>query len=300
MNQLIILVIVLFSIQLQGQTVEFQQNNKTYQYKELNKPNNCKGLLVLFGYGGGNGLTDIPAVFEKDSVLAIVIVMKINFFKTQADIDMVDACITHALENNNIPSNTLLYGGFSGGATVGLRYTELAIERQITKLIPKGVFSGDAALDYIEFYRYCEREIARKCNAPESKWGKIEAESSKKDYDKELGDPVTDRDNYIKASAVTITEPDFGNAKYLLNTPIRSYHEIDPMWYIKEKCRNQFTEENIYVGAALINYLYNNGNKQAEILITQNKGYRTNGARQPHSWSIIDAQDLLDWYNSLE
>lgn len=301
MKQLLIILIVLISIhQLQGQTVEFQDDNKTYRYKELNNPTDYKGLLVLFGYSGGNGVKDIPSIFEKDGVLIILIVMKTNFFKSQNDINMVDACITHALDNNNIPSNNILYGGFSRGATEGLRYAELVIERQVTKLIPKGIFIGDANLDYLEFYRYCEREIVRVCDAPNSIVGKKEAEIIKKQYDKELGNPIVNRDNYIKASAVTITEPDFGNAKYLLNIPLRYYHEVAPMWYIKEKCRNQFSEENIYVGSALINYLYNNGNKKAEIIITQDKGYRTNGNRHPHSWSIIDAQELLDWYNHID
>ncbi|TGV02217.1 hypothetical protein [Flavivirga rizhaonensis] len=301
MKQLLIILIVLISIhQLQGQTVEFQEDNKTYRYKKLNNPTNCKGLLVLFGYNGGNGVKDIPLVFEKDGVLIILIVMKTNFFKSHNNIDMVDACITHALDNNNIPSKSLLYDGFSRGATEGLRYAESVIERQITKLIPKGIFSGDANLDYLEFYKYCEREIVRVCDAPKSIIGKKEAEIIKNEYDKELGNPIVNRDNYIKASAVTITEPDFGNAKYLLNIPIRYYHEVAPMWYIKEKCRNQFSEENIYVGTALINYLYNNGNKKAEIIITQNKGYRTNGKRHPHSWSIIDTQELLDWHNNIE
>ncbi len=300
MKHFVTIAIVLISFQLQGQAVKFVYNDSTYEYKKLNNPDINNGLLVIFGYSGGNGTSDIPAVFEKDSVLVVVIDIATNFFKSQNDIELIDACLNHVIDNNKIPINTIMYGGFSGGATVALRYAELTIERNITKLIPKAIFSGDAALDYIEFYRYCEREIARDCDAPASKWGRIEAESCKKDYDKKLGDPIKNRGNYIKASAATITEPDFGNAKYLLNTPIRTYHEIDPMWYIKEKCRNQFTEENIYVGVALINYLYNSGNKNAEVIITKDKGYRTNGARQPHSWSIIDAQDLLDWYKNIE
>ena len=72
------------------------------------------------------------------------------------------------------------------------------------------------------------------------------------------------------------------------------------MWYIKKSCRNQFTEENIYVGAVLINYLYNNGNQDAEVIITHSKGYRNSGLRHPHSWSIIDAKDLIKRFKNID
>lgn len=293
-----ILFILLFaSPSLYGQDIEFKIDNKTYNYKELNNPDIKNGLLVLFGYDGGNGNTDIPSVFEKDSVFVIVVNTS-SWFIPQADIEMVDACILHALNKYRIPSKKLLIGGFSGGATAAMRYTEQVIERQYTQLIPIGLFVGDAPLDHIEFYKYCEKELVRNCDAPNSIWGKRESEYIKNEYDSLLGDPMNNRDKYIKVSPVTISEPDFGNAKYLLQIPVRSYHEADLMWYVKERCRS-ILDENIIVGSELINYLYNNGNKQAEIIITLDKGYRNDGMRHPHSWSIIDSKDLLRWYKSL-
>jgi hypothetical protein len=37
------------------------------------------------------------------------------------------------------------------------------------------------------------------------------------------------------------------------------------------------------------------GNKNIELIETQNKGYWANGDRHPHSWSIIDEKDLIKW-----
>ncbi|WP_301338810.1 hypothetical protein [Tenacibaculum mesophilum] len=31
------------------------------------------------------------------------------------------------------------------------------------------------------------------------------------------------------------------------------------------------------------------------ILPTTNKGYRANGERHPHSWAIVDKNDLINW-----
>ncbi len=66
------------------------------------------------------------------------------------------------------------------------------------------------------------------------------------------------------------------------------------MWYIKERCRD-VTDENVIVGSKLINFLYNNGNKNAVLIETQGKGKRADGRRHPHSWSIADPKETIDW-----
>ena len=32
-----------------------------------------------------------------------------------------------------------------------------------------------------------------------------------------------------------------------------------------------------------------------EYIKTENKGYRANGERHPHSWSIVDVDELIEW-----
>jgi hypothetical protein len=36
-------------------------------------------------------------------------------------------------------------------------------------------------------------------------------------------------------------------------------------------------------------------NKKIELIKTENKGYRNDGNRHPHSWSIVEVDDLLRW-----
>ena len=47
--------------------------------------------------------------------------------------------------------------------------------------------------------------------------------------------------------------------------------------------------------AALINLLRVAGNARAELITTTGKGYRPDGRRHPHSWSIVDELDLVRW-----
>jgi hypothetical protein len=37
------------------------------------------------------------------------------------------------------------------------------------------------------------------------------------------------------------------------------------------------------------------GNKRAEVILTQNRGYRLDGTRHPHSWNIIDEKEFIKW-----
>lgn len=46
---------------------------------------------------------------------------------------------------------------------------------------------------------------------------------------------------------------------------------------------------------AFVNQLKINGNKNAEVIISQNKGVRLDGTKHPHSWSIMDSEFCVNW-----
>jgi hypothetical protein len=41
------------------------------------------------------------------------------------------------------------------------------------------------------------------------------------------------------------------------------------------------------------------GNKRAEFMQSFKTGYRSNGQRHPHSWSIVDEKELIVWMEGL-
>jgi hypothetical protein len=51
--------------------------------------------------------------------------------------------------------------------------------------------------------------------------------------------------------------------------------------------------------AALVNQLKNFGSKKAELITTFGKGFREDGSRHPHSWSIVNEQELIAWFTGL-
>ncbi len=45
----------------------------------------------------------------------------------------------------------------------------------------------------------------------------------------------------------------------------------------------------------LISRLLLSGNEQAEFMTAKQPGYRSNGMRHPHSWSIVDEVEMVQW-----
>jgi len=37
-------------------------------------------------------------------------------------------------------------------------------------------------------------------------------------------------------------------------------------------------------------------NSYAELSVSSGKGYRADGTRHPHSWSIVDEKKMIDWF----
>jgi hypothetical protein len=52
---------------------------------------------------------------------------------------------------------------------------------------------------------------------------------------------------------------------------------------------------NALDGAAMINRLHIDGNERAEFVNALGKGYRPDGTRHPHSWSLAAPEECVDW-----
>lgn len=87
------------------------------------------------------------------------------------------------------------------------------------------------------------------------------------------------------------------NAFYLKNIPVRAYCEPDIHYHL-EKCEDYF-DMNASDLSAMINCLKALGNNSAELIATENKGYRLDGTRHPHSWSILDSKDCVEWIEKI-
>jgi len=111
---------------------------------------------------------------------------------------------------------------------------------------------------------------------------------------KEIGTPETNPKRYNELTPFNheLNEP--GNERYLKNMAVRVYEDIDVEWSLKNRRRSIY-DSNALDASELINRLLLMGNERAEFMTAKQPGYRSNGMRHPHSWSIVDEIECIQW-----
>jgi hypothetical protein len=314
MKTLPMLVVLIFSIcgfaENHFNKLDALKGNEIKGYLIYKNISGANGLLVLLdGFPGGNDdpekcalnlfkSTRLAQEANTGKMAAIVIPYYRKLFLDDSLFTVIQTCIADAIAKFQIAHDNFVIGGFSAGGNIAVGYAERIIQEKINSPAPRAVFGVDPPLDLAEMYKYFIREIDRNCTAPTAYVGINEAKDLKAFLEHTLGNPKDSSQNYLKYSPYTMSAQDGGNAKFLLKLPIRLYHEVDPMWYIKERCRT-LNDENVTYGVSLIHFLYLSGNKNAEVIITQNRGHRADGQRHPHSWSIVDEKECIKWVKSI-
>jgi len=205
------------------------------------------------------------------------------------------------IKKYNAPENKFVLYGLSLGGNNALHYTEFSQSKKVfTSIIPAAVIGLDPPVDAAGLYRNAEDEINLYTNS------KMEITPGKQlalnenhfllDYYTKLygGPPDKFPQKYVEASQFSRSEKDGGNAKYLLSIPVRIYCDPDIEWQMKNRSRD-FYHMNAADLSAMINFLIVNGNDKAEFISALGKGYRLDGTRHPHSWSIADADETVKW-----
>ncbi|MBS1690557.1 MAG: hypothetical protein JSS96_17630, partial [Bacteroidetes bacterium] len=108
------------------------------------------------------------------------------------------------------------------------------------------------------------------------------------------GSPEKFPEKYVEGSQFSRNRVDGGNAKYLTDVPVRLYSDPDILWQLKNKGRDYY-DMNCTNLSAMINFLIQNGNTRAQFIPAIGKGFRVDGTRHPHSWSIVAPDECIKW-----
>ena len=187
--------------------------------------------------------------------------------------------------------DTFILGGISAGGTIALRYAEYCVENPgKVPLVPKGVFAIDSPVDLGGIYAYFQREIKKNY----SPVGVAEANRVSEVMRKEIGTPETNPKRYNELTPFNHLLETEGNEKHLKNMAVRVYEDVDVDWQLKQRRRSLY-DTNILNASELICRLMLMGNERAEFIASKQPGYRSNGQRHPHSWSIVDETECIQW-----
>jgi hypothetical protein len=169
----------------------------------------------------------------------------------------------------------LYIGGFSIGGTAALKfYNQKSNEFKISK-----VFAIDPPLDMVRLRKSLlkgrEKNLVTKL------------------------DSISPSRELIKGlQELSVYNPDFTQQEMLpsfIQTALRIYAEPDILWWIKNRSMD-LSDMNITDCAGYINkLLQKDQNQKIELLLTKDKGIRNGNQKHPHSWSIADPVDLINW-----
>lgn len=250
-------------------------------------------LLILFPDLGGNAQStkeNFNILTGAKSANVSVLLMNFNhhLFLSKADKDFLTEVLNGVIESYDLSPEKIVIGGFSSGGIVGALWSNHLIETNHT-CKPQKVFVVDSPLDLVELFNN-----VTDVNSEAHEISITEAEFITNYFEKALNTEDSLVQKIAEVSPFNYATLDFGNIQRLDEVHFRLYTEPDSIWW-KENRGFEFKETDAYQLIRFANTAKGKGWDKLELIQTTNKGINGNGERHPHSWSIVDPGEMMDW-----
>ena len=281
--------------ELSSQLFPLEKNSITKNY-ELYKAKNSKATLVLYP-GGGSTAKDTKAEFDiitsarANNISVIMMNFNRHLWIDESTTKQLVTELENVFTENEINTKNTFIGGMSIGGNVALTLSSYLHQKK-SKIEPKGVFIVDSPIDLFALYESSLKDVANpnfdEERLAEPKWiiNYFEEEFGKDSLliNIQKVSPFTNKNKYTSV-------PNLKNSK------VRFYTEPDSLWW-KENRQTDFESTNAYTIQQIASDLKSKNWNQLELIETEGKGYRSNGERHPHSWTIVDLNELINWINN--
>lgn len=274
------------------------KDSQELYYLALKPKGSIQGTLVLFPPTWQTTESviahnvELIKMAKKKDILVIIPSINYNLYLDEISLAFLNTVFKNVSNKYQPPINKYVFGGFSLGGMNAIRYTEMAYENEaFTTIKPIAVYGVDPPLDLTRLYHSFENTIAKQFSEPAIN----EAQNYLQKMNDQFGGPPEEKPlAYIKNSMYSKREKKGGNAQFLVSLPVRIYCDPDIDWQLTNR-RMDYYDMNAVDQTAMINQLMLLGNKKAEFINALGKGYRLDGRRHPHSWSLVDPQECIDW-----
>ncbi|MCY7351176.1 MAG: hypothetical protein LH606_10980 [Cytophagaceae bacterium] len=218
-----------------------------------------------------------------------------DYFDTMFDdriLETTDEMLGELCRQHHVLPGKVILGGFSAAGTMAVRYAQYCAEGKSKRGIrPAAIFAGDPPLDYERLWHQAEKSVKLNFHPVAAAEGKSLMDSMIRRFG---GSPQVAQTRYRSESPYNFYAEKGGRGYLLGKTPLRLYTEPDVHWWMENR-RKDYYDLNAMDCAGLVNELRIQGSSTAELITTTDKGYRPDGTRHPHSWSIMDEKDLMAW-----
>jgi dienelactone hydrolase len=277
------------------EVVYLDEEDKTGNFYTLLHPTDLpKGYVVIlpgFGQSAEMALdqTDLPRITAQNGLLTIIPTLQDGVMSFGVD-SLSQVSLHRMIEDvrskHHLADLPYFIGGFSIGGSAAIKYA------QDSTIKPQAVFGIDPPLDFERFYNSSQRDIRLSVDREPSQENVYMVERIEKEFG---GTPATVLSNFHQISPYSFTDHSQRAVRKMVDLPLRIYSEPDIDWWLRERDLD-LTGVNITECSAMINELRRLGNDKAELIVTANKGFRKPyDIRHPHSWSIVDNEELVAW-----
>ncbi len=262
-------------------------------------PESPIGMAVAFHAGRDTAHQGFEMRLYTEAVKRNVAMMYVTtgnhfeFLFDEARYFQLAAYIQQALDTLDLADDRLLFLGMSLAGTRAMKFGKWCLEdKDLSGLRPSAIAICDAPLDFIRFWT--DGAIAMKyqtnpASANEASWVNYQLEQNLG------GTPRDDAESYQEYSPYIPQMEIESKLAAFSSVALRAYTEPDIHWWMNNRQKSYYGM-NALDAAALIRDLRLIGNERAELLTTTEKGFHPDGQRHPHSWSIVDNGELMDWF----
>lgn len=288
----LLLIFVLFGLNVNAQKIKNRQiYGKDY---ELRVADQQRAVLVLFPcFGCDIEHTKKEAKFldslDRDFISVLLLNFNQKLFLKESEQIEYARFLNSVFESNGIEKNEVHIGGFSSGGNLALLLSNYLLETK-NPIQPKGTFAIDSPVDLEKLYQDAERDLLKNSNAEAVE----EAQFLIRFLDDNLGNPKHNLSKYKKYSPYLISQNFTENIKYLKDIKTLFYCEPD-LDFQENRNKRKYEDLNAYQLEKLYEALGNLGSNHSEFYMTNGRGIRANGDKNPHSWSLVEARELFFW-----
>lgn len=265
----------------------------TMDYGVVHYAEEPEAFLVLFPGFGGDGKSiarEFPIIEAANQRGISVLLMNFNQHLTLSSDELTALAAQISKEYTLIEKELPMYiGGYSSGGNVGFLLADhLLADTALAQ--PTGVFCVDSPLDLNALYSSALRTIERDFSEPAMQ----EAHMLVNLFETNFGTPQENLFQFEAASVYSDTTQNMRNVEHLHQIKVRLYTEPDTTWWRNNRGAT-YADMNASTLQALTEQLSALEGANVELIQTTNSGYRADGRRHPHSWSIVDQSALFDW-----
>lgn len=259
---------------------------------ELIVPENAKAIILLFsGYPHSMKQTNMEFPIEELALSSGFGIMRLAFnqhlWLSTLEKKQLNGLIDSALSEYNLADYPLFIGGFSSGGNIALLLANHMKEKDSSRAI-QGVFVVDAPVDLHILWNSAKRKLAKDST-------NLEGKMIHQQFITNFGVGDSSR---TKLQAVSPYNDgalaSFDNLANLKKVSLRFYTEPDTSWWQQNRGLD-YEFMNSYPIGLLYQEAKRTGEYEVCLITSTNKGYRANGDRHPHSWSIVDQNLLIEW-----